>query len=139
VRRPTGKFNFVGLLILLAVCAAGYWFVLFGSLYYDAHVEVKDKVNAAFNQFPFVSTENLQTWLIIETNRFGEHVEVNDDGLPELKPGLGLTKDEVTVEYDEVAKVLTVRVEYTKDVLLVPSKKHRQAHFLIQKVGKPAH
>ncbi|MEW5740461.1 MAG: hypothetical protein AB1938_16155 [Myxococcota bacterium] len=139
--KPSGKVNPVSVLVMLALAGATYWAVLFIPLYYD-NLEVKEALDSAFSQARVEGEETARVWLMRRLNgvtpnmgTLGSHYEVDEDGVEQLLPGLGVPEENVTFTWDEAASTLTLRVEYERVVILKPSEKRKVLHFVVEKKG----
>ncbi|HEX4621868.1 MAG TPA: hypothetical protein VH208_09915 [Myxococcaceae bacterium] len=122
MQRPTGKINLIGLVLILGVVAFIYSVVMFSKPILD-NLDVKEQINAAYNQAQGLDDLQLKRLIEYQLVRVGEHDQ--DDGYGNIKtvPGLGLTDDNITVERDTVADTLLIRVDYARKVVLSPTNK----------------
>lgn len=127
---------------MVGAAAAGvYWLVLFLPLYID-NWEVRDKVVAAFNQYPLTPLDRVRTVLKgeIDSLKFGTHSQYDPvSGDTKTMPGLGLTDEQVVTEDDPVRRWFRVAVTFDRVVTLFPTEKQRTLHFVIEKKGPYAH
>lgn len=137
MRRPKGKINFIGVLMLAGITYGIWWIVTYSTVYLD-NLDVKNAVNTAFNQSPRSTDEAMRAGVIraLNFNSVGWHWEENDDGLKQRKPGLGLTDEQVEIERDEVNNTILVRVAYAREVELAPFDKLDTVKFVVEKQGK---
>lgn len=128
----------LGYLVALGVLAALYAAVMFGPLWLD-HFDAKDLVNSTFNQFRDLGPEQFEAELLRKLNvvEWATHPELDEDGVTKEVKGLGLTDDDVFVEYEERTKILWVKVNYTRRVVLKPTDKVRVFKFTIERKEKP--
>ena len=139
--KPSGKVNPVTVLLLLAIGGAVYWAVMFGPMYLD-NFEVREAVDSAWSLWATDGEDHTYQWLLNRLNNrtqmgtMGSHFEVDEDGVEKLLPGLGVPEDNITFAYDENTKMLTVRVEYQRVVVLKPSDKRRTMRFVVEKRAK---
>lgn len=134
--RPTGKVNLMGLAIVLAFVGAIYWAVLMGPVQLD-NLDVREEVTATFNESARISPELLMPKLLAKLNhpKLGSHYEVDDNGVKVKTGGLGLTEDNIIIERDEEAQTSRVRVEYIREVNMVPFGKWRKVRYVVEKSG----
>jgi hypothetical protein len=135
--RATGKVNFVGVLMLAALAGGVYWLMTFGMLYVD-HYEVKEAVAVAYNKWLQVTPDRIRTELKndLDSLKFGTHEEVDKgSGETRVKPGLGITDEQIVIEEDLVRKWVRVTVTYDRKVQLVPTQKTRVVRFVAEKKG----
>ncbi len=130
--------TFLGYLIALAVLGALYAVVMFGPLWID-HLAAKDLVNSTFNQFRDLGPERFKGELLQRLNLvdWATHQEQDDFGAVKEVQGLGLTDEDVFVEFEEASKILWVKVNYTRRVVLKPTDKVRVFKFSIERKAKP--
>lgn len=128
----------LGYLVALGVIAAIYAAAMFGPLWLD-HFDAKDLVNSTFNQFRELGPEQFKIELLRKLNLvdWATHQELDEDGVMQEVKGLGLTDDDIFVEYDERTKILWVKLTYTRRVVLKPTDKVRVFKFTIERKEKP--
>lgn len=128
----------LGYLAALGVLAAIYAAVMFGPLWID-HFAAKDLVNSTFNQFRELGPDQFKIELLRKLNLvdWATHQEQDDYGAMRDAPGLGLTDDDVFVEFEDRTKILWVKVNYTRRVVLKPTDKVRVFKFSIERKEKP--
>ena len=63
------------------------------------------------------------------------HYEVDKDGVESIKPGYGVTEDNITFAFDEASRKLTVRIEYDRIVEFKPLNKRKTYHLIAEKTG----
>lgn len=120
-------------LVVLALAAAGYygWHVV--PLYMD-NVDVREAADQAFNVYVLDGEKAASEMLMLRLNgKIGWHYEVDDEGVEQVKPGLGLTEDNYLIEFDEKTRKLTVRIEYQRTIEFAGLKKRKTYPFLAQK------
>ena len=134
VRKPYGKINLIGLVLILAVVGAIYAVVILSGPYVD-NMDVKEKVDAAYNQSHRRTDDELKKFIVTETSTFGEHDE--DDGFGNVKTvrGLGITPDNITIERNDVTNTILIRVDYDRKVILSPTNKVKYIHMHVQHQG----
>jgi hypothetical protein len=122
LQRPTGKINLIGLVLLLGAAALVYSVVMFNRPVLD-NLDVKEAISAAYNQAEGLDEHAIKQMIENRTQQVGEHDE--DDGYGNIKTvsGLGLTDDNITVERNEVAHSISIRVDYARKVILAPTHK----------------
>ncbi|MDP1915204.1 MAG: hypothetical protein Q8L14_03085 [Myxococcales bacterium] len=128
----------LGYLVALSVLAALYAAVMFGPLWLD-HFDAKDLVNSTFNQFRELGPEQFKAELLRKLNlvEWATHKAPDEDGVMQDVKGLGLTDDDIFVEFEERTKILWVKVTYTRRVVLKPTEKVRVFKFTIERKEKP--
>jgi hypothetical protein len=131
--------TFLGYVMIATLLGGLYALVMFGPLYVD-HLEAKDICNSAFNRFKDVGAEGLKDDVLTRLNRvdWATHEE-RDPETDEMvvKPGLGLTEEDVLVEVDEQAKKVFLRVDYQRKVVLKPTEKVRVFKFHFERRDTP--
>lgn len=138
--KPSGKVNPVTVLLVLALVGAGWWAVIFVPVYWD-NLDVREAVDAAFARYHVDGEERARGFLMDRLNlvtpqgTIGHHFEIDEDGMEQEMPGLGVPDENVTFDYVERDSQLTVRVEYDRVVVLKPSQKRRTLHFVVEKSG----
>ena len=108
--------------------------VTFSNVYLE-NLDMKTAIDSAFNQAGRTSDETILGRVVEAGNHVGTHKA--DDGfgnLVEVK-GLGLTADQVTIFRDEVRKTILIKVVYTQEVPLWPTKKIKVVRFVVTKEG----
>lgn len=130
--------KFLGYLMVLGVLAALYSVVIFSPFVID-HMSAKDLVNSTFNSFREFPPEAFKKVLLDRLNQvdWATHPEADDFGEVKEMRGLGLTEDDVFVEFDDRTKILDVRVTYTRRVQLKPTDKIKVLKFTIARKEKP--
>ncbi|MDP3232652.1 MAG: hypothetical protein Q8N26_07735 [Myxococcales bacterium] len=128
----------LGYLVALGVFAALYAVVMFGPLWLD-HFSAKDLVNSTFNQFRELGPDQFKAELLRKLNLvdWATHQEQDEEGRMKDVQGLGLTEDDVFVEFDDRTKILWVKVNYTRRVVLKPTEKVRVFKFSVERKEKP--
>lgn len=130
--------TFLGWVIAAAVIGAIYAAVMFLPVYV-AHFDVQDAANSAFNGFKDLGEAGVRQVLLQQLNSegFGHHEELDEDGAVVVKPGIGLKDDDLTVQFDDNTKILWVHLEYSKKVALKPTEKVRFVKFTFDRKEKP--
>jgi hypothetical protein len=130
--------TFLGYVTIAGVAAACYVAALSIPLYMD-HFEVQDICNSAFNKFKDHGAEGTKGEILRKLNAvpWAVHLEEDEGGEQKEVAGLGLTEDEVIVDYDENTKMLNVHLEYTRTVVLKPSQKTRSVKFTFHRRERP--
>lgn len=129
----------LGYLTVLAIFAALYAVVIFTPIYLD-HFDMKDICNSSFNAFRELGTpETFKADLLRKLNmvEWATHPEQDEYGAVTEVKGLGLTDDDVLVEFDDRTKVLSVKVTYVRRVLLKPTDKIRVMNFSFERKERP--
>lgn len=138
--KPSGKVNPVSVLLVLALIGAAYWAVIFVPIYLD-NLDVREAVDAAFSRYHVDGEERARQFLMDRLNvhtpqgTIGHHFEIDEEGIEQELPGLGVPEENVTMDFVERDSQLTVRVEYDRVVVLKPSQKRRTLHFVVEKSG----
>ncbi len=135
--RPTGKINLIGVAILLALAGGLWWLITFGPAYLD-NLDARDAVAAGFSQAKLGDPpETVRDRIVAKLNdRVGWHTEIDDWGNAKRVTGLGLTKENVIVDVDDVNKTVLVQVTYEREVPLKPTAKVRKLRFKVERRGK---
>ena len=130
--------TFLGYVTVAAVLAGLYSVVMFVPLYLD-HFDAKDIANATFNQYRDLQTEGVKSYLLQQLNvvKWATHEELDEEGNTVVKPGLGLTPEELTVEFDEKTKNLWIHFEYQRKVVLKPTDKVKVFKFVYDHKERP--
>lgn len=135
---PTsGRINLFSLALVGAIFTGMYIVVVFAPAYAD-DVDVREAVTAAYNSSGRQPDDELRRMIQDRLNQapgVGTHKE--DDGFGNIveRPGLGLTDEQVIIERDEVRGMISIRVEYARDVLLRPTKRIYKLAFSVRKEG----
>lgn len=135
----SGKVNPVSILLLLAAVGGGWWMFTYLPIHWD-HLSVREAVDSAAAEYLVAGEDTAKRKLLARLNRLtaggetiGWHFETDEEGNEERVPGLGLTEDNVTIEWDEANKQVTVRVEYDRVVELKPLEDRKTVHFSAEK------
>jgi hypothetical protein len=137
VRNHGDSINPVTYILLLAIAGALFYGYHVGPLYLD-NLEAKDAVGEAWSTHILKGEEFAVNQMLVRLNQKNpgtSHYEVDEDGLETIKPGFGVTKDNVTVEWDENTRMLKVRLEYDRIVEFKPLKKRKIYHLVAEKKG----
>jgi hypothetical protein len=135
--RPSGKVNLLGIALFGALVYGVWYAVTYGPAWLD-HGDVKEFVTAAFNA---AKSENLGTVkgvLLSKMNdnkNLGWHYEVDEAGVRQRKPGLGVKDEQVVVERNDVTNMITISVEYDRVIELKPLEKEEIKHYFFMKTG----
>jgi hypothetical protein len=98
------------------------------------NLDVKEVIAVALNQRSG-DDQGLKLMIIDRLRRVGTHWAEDEYGNVVEKEGLGLTPDDITVDRNEVAGTLFIRVDYERVVSLPPSKSTYTLRFSPQKEG----
>lgn len=138
--RRNGESNPVTYIVVLALLAAGFY-IFHVAPVYMGNLEAKEAVGEAFNKY-FIDGEAVaRSWLLVRLNQKNNdtrHLEVDEEGVEEWKPGFGVKEEDLTIEFDDATRTLTVRVEYDRVVEFAPLKKRKTFHLIAEKIGTQA-
>jgi hypothetical protein len=129
----------LGYLAVASLVTGLYLAFMFVPIYID-NLDAKDIMNTCFNQYRDMrSPEVLSETLLRQYNSvdWATHVEEDEFGEKKVVNGLGLTSDDLFIEFDERTKILTLRITYSRIVQLKPTEKLRKVTFVLDRVGKP--
>lgn len=131
--RPQGGFSFVGLLLLLGLAAGIYAAAMFIPVYFD-HQSVKEAVRAglsdAIHRTDDEIIEHIANYVNIGEHSVGTHMEEDPEGGPATEVrGLGLSAANIVVDRNEAKKSISATVDYTRRVVLKPTKNVRVLRF----------
>ncbi len=135
--RNDGETNPGTVLFFVALAAGAFYLLNVGPMYLD-NFEVKEATAEAFNAFFSAGEKPALEGLLSRLNRQNadvSHFEVGEDGIETVKPGFGLTEENVSFVFDEHSKKLTVRVVYDRIVQFKPLKKRKTYHLVVEKTG----
>ena len=138
--RNNGETNPVTYLLVVLAAAALFYGYHVGPLYYD-NLAARDAAGEAFSLFILQGEPRAKQNLLIRLNAKSpdtSHYEVDKDGVEGIKPGYGLTEDNVVFNFDESTRKLTVRIEYDRIVEFSPLKKRKSYHLVAEKTGTVA-
>lgn len=131
--RTVGKTNPLTVLLVLAVGFGAWWGFLFIPVYLD-QMEVKEATRQILNLIPQSRSpiDAAANPLFRLNSQVGWHFVVDEEtGVETVAPGLGLTVDDnVTVDVDTAAKLVTVRIEYDRVVQWKPLQRRKTLHFV---------
>ncbi|MBI3183087.1 MAG: hypothetical protein HYZ28_13195 [Myxococcales bacterium] len=132
--RPTGKVNYVTLALIVAALGGIYWVIFFAPVYLD-NMDVKEAIEAAYNQSSQLGDDPLRKFVLdrVNSSQLGNHRE--DDGYGNVKVvgGLGIKPEQITIERNEVTRRIRIQVEYAREVVLKPTSRVRTVRFRPQK------
>ena len=130
--------TFLGYVMVAALLAGLYAVIMFAPIYID-HMDAKDLVNSTFNQFREFGPEQFKIELLRRflNVQWETHRVENEYGEVTMEKGLLLDPEQVLVEFDDRTKVLHVRVEYERRVVLKPTDKVHVMKFVIERNEKP--
>ncbi|MDP1828328.1 MAG: hypothetical protein Q8L48_33980 [Archangium sp.] len=135
--RNNGETNPVTYLVLALVAAGIFYAYHVGPLYYD-NLAARDIAGEAFSVYILKGEKAALDGMLIRANSRSpdtSHYEVDKDGVEQVRPGYGLTEDNVTFTFDEATRKLTVRIEYDRIVEFKPLKKRKSYHLVAEKTG----
>ena len=136
--RNNGETNPGTVLFFVALAVAGFYGFHVVPIHFD-NLEVKEASVEAFNAWFSKGEKAAQDGLVMRLNEKNPdvtHFEVAEDGSTSLKPGFGITPEQVSFVFDEDKKILTVRVAYDRVVEFKPLKKRKTFHLVAEKTGK---
>jgi hypothetical protein len=134
---PSGKVSFGTLLLFTLLGGAIYGAVLYVPLYVD-NLDVKEAVDVAHNISGRNPNDGVLRYEIRErTSRMGQHWEYDQYGRAQLKPGLGLTDEQIIIEHNPVTSAVRIEVRYERPVVFKPSSYTRTVRFNVVKEGVP--
>jgi hypothetical protein len=129
--RPHGKVD-VSLVVFLAAISVAILLIIRVAPYYSDNMDVTQAMAATLTAFqvnPGTTDEDLIASLAMKVSRIGTHVEDDGYGNVSVKEGLGLKREQVTVQRDPARNVAIMRVDYDKVVDLHPIPKKLTLHF----------
>ncbi len=130
----TNPVTYLFVALFAGVCFYGYHV---GPLYWD-NLMAKEAAAEAFNVYILSGEKIALDRMLIRLNAKSpdtSHYEVDEEGVESVKPGFGLTEDNVKVTLDEANKKLTIRIEYDRIVEFKPLKKRKSYHLVAEKTG----
>jgi hypothetical protein len=137
VRNHGESANPVTYLFLLALAGVAFWGYHVGPLYLD-NLEAKDAAGEAWSTYLLKGEDYALNQMLVRLNNKNpgtSHYEVDDEGVESVKPGFGVTKDNITFDMNEETKTLSVRLEYDRIVEFKPLKKRKIYHLVAEKKG----
>lgn len=134
--RPSGKVNLIAVVILGAIAYGIWWVITFSAVYLD-NIDVKEAVVSGFNVSGRSQDEAVAITIlgICNAPSLGHHEEEDGYGTVKTVGGLGVKREDITIERDEVAKRISIVVEYQRKVLLKPLSKVKFVKFRVKKEG----
>lgn len=134
--RKNGETNPGTIIFLVIVTAIGFYGFHVLPVYYG-NLEVKEAVGEAFNAYFSSSEKVAQEGLMMRLNRNADvsHLEIDESGAESLKPGYGVSEDNVSFTFDQNTGQLAVRLTYDRIVEFKPLKKRKTYHFVVEKTG----
>lgn len=138
--RNNGETNPVTYLVLALVAGAVFYGYHVGPLYYD-NLAARDIAGEGFSVFILKGEAQAVEGMLLKANVMSpdtSHYEVDKEGVESVKPGYGLTEDNITIVFDENTRKLTVRIEYDRIVEFKPLKKRKSYHLVAEKTGTVA-
>jgi len=124
--------------MIAALLAAIYWTAMFGPLYLD-NLNVKEAAEiglsgyaegADYMRMLTLRRINQQS---VNTKPIGSHMEETEDGRVVEVPGLGLTDENVIVDYDEQKRFARITIRYQRTVRLKPTQSKSVVDFEVTK------
>ena len=135
--RNHGETNPVTYLVIVLLAGVFFYGYHVGPLYID-NLEAKEAAAEAFNVYILQGEKIALDKMLIRLNAKSpgtSHYEVDEEGVESVKPGYGLTEDNVKITFDEASKKLTIRIEYDRIVEFAPLKKRKSYHLVAEKTG----
>ncbi len=134
--RNNGETN-PGTYVVGALLLAGGFYVFHVAPVYWGNLEAKEAASQAFSVYILNGEEAARNDVLfrLNNNKDVTHLEMNDEGVEEEKPGYGIADDNVKITYDQGTKKLTVRVEYDRIIEFKPLKKRKKFHLVAEKTG----
>ncbi len=135
--RNDGETNPVTYLVVALLAGAIFYAYHVGPLYID-NLEAREAAAEAYNVYMLSGEATALQKLLIRLNAKSpntSHYEVDEEGVESVKPGYGLTEDNVKITFDEASRKLTVRIEYDRIVEFAPLKKRKSYHLVAEKTG----
>lgn len=123
--------------VVLVLLALGGWYVYTVSPVYLDNLEVTKMAEEAMNQ-AFVDGEAAaRNRLMFKINALPgtTHLELDENGVEVVKPGLGILDENVKFIFANGDKKLTVRIEYDRIIQYKPLKKKKKFHVVAEKTG----
>lgn len=135
--KPHGRIQILTMLLILGVGGVGYWSFFHVPLYLD-NMTVRDAVASAANSAKQETDDRIMTMLLNKVNAptTGTHRSEDDEGNKVVKGGLGLTEDDVLIERDSETKKIRVKIVYTREFFMWPSKELKKKRFVVESVGE---
>lgn len=133
--RPYGKVNLIGLGIAAVVLYGFWWLFQYGPAYLD-NLDVKEAADAALAVAQNKGSDDmLRNTILVRTNvkTLGWHREEDEAGNLVRKEGLGLKPENITIDRDDSTGMITLRVEYDREIELKPFDKVEFRRFVVQK------
>lgn len=134
MRRPYGRVNLIGLVLLAAVVGVLYAFIMFSPVYAD-NFDVQEAVNAAFNQLGSLTDSQVRDQIRGRLIYVGTHQEYGPDGYLHTVPGMQLSDEQIVIERNVYTHNGLIRVDYEREVLLKPTTRIYRVHFHPMKTG----
>jgi hypothetical protein len=132
--RVHGRVNLIAVAIVAAVAAGIYWVVMFSTVYLE-NLDVRDVVAACYNESGRTTDEAIRARIEERIGRVGTHKAEDGFGNVTVVRGLGLPPEQITVFRDQVRNTILIKVDYTQEVVLVPTKRIKVVHFVVAKEG----
>ena len=136
--RKNGETNPVTILLFIAIAGVAFFAFHVGPLYID-NLEAREAANEGFNNYFLRNEVYARDMLLARLNDRSpntSHYAIDDNGNEVVRPGYGLTQDNLSFIYNEQSKELTVRIEYDRMVVFSPLKKRKIYHLIAEKKGK---
>jgi hypothetical protein len=137
MRHPSGRIS-LGTLVFLSLIGAGFYSLVMIVPFYVDHLDVKEAVTVAHNLAGRNSNDAVLRREIRErTARMGHHWEKDQYDNDVLKPGLGLTDQQILIERSGVTQNVRIAVSYERKVRLKPTNYIHTIQFSAEKEGIP--
>lgn len=138
--KPRGAVNPVSVIIILALIGLGWWLYTFLPVYWD-NLSVREAAGAAAIDW-LRGEESVKATVMRRLNMatpegvVGWHFATDEEGNETKVPGLGVAEEDITVNWDEASRTVTIRISYDRVVEMKPLDKRRTVHFEVEKKTK---
>lgn len=138
MRHPPGRVSLGTLVFLSLLGGVIYAAVTFVPFYVD-NLDVKEAVTMAHNRSGKVKNDAALRHLIRErTSQMGSHWGRDEFDRDVLKPGLGLTDEQILIERSSVSDDVRIQVDYERQVRLKPTNRYHTLRFTVVTEGVPS-
>lgn len=120
--KPYGKVELANLILLAVLAGFIYSVIIFSPPVLD-NLDVKEAISTALAQARRLNDDQLKALIVSSVDDTGWHWEENEVGEMVEVPGLGITNDDIFIDRNTVAGVITIRVSYARHIRLKPTQK----------------
>jgi hypothetical protein len=132
-----GKVSLFALFFFAAIVVGGYWALIVFPVYIDNIWDVREALDVAYNQAGRRNDAFLKGAIQerVNSSALGVRDEVDESGNTTQVFGIGITEDQILITRNPIANTILIRVDYEREVRLIPSQRIHRIQFSPQKEG----